>query len=156
MLSYPLLIKLWQEYELSQAQEEAKVKDVVVSREQKRQQLRKEQTKLVRVNITNHNPAKSKLTGEIFTVGNSILGYVRKFIPYNCDAAQSYHIPFILYNTLKKRKYTMRTTRMVDGKPVVSVKEANEFSFEVLPQLSETELKELARKQAMSKGVEVD
>src|SRR5690606_27817516 len=44
------------------SEEELKIK--------RRNEIRKEATKLIRVRITNHNPAKSRLPGEIFTVAN--------------------------------------------------------------------------------------
>lgn len=148
------LIQQWKDYEVKNKN------DVAMSLTEKRTKQRKEQLALVRVRITNHNPAKKNITGEIFTCGNSVLGAIKKFVPYNCEAAEAYHLPKIMYETLKERKFIQRGTKRVtiDGvkRTVPIMQEVKEFSFEVLPQLTETELKVLARKQAMAKGVEVD
>lgn len=146
------LVNAWQAYE----EEQLVRKPATSTLAQRRIIQRQEQLKLIRVRITNHNPSKRNISGEIATVANSVLGAVSKLIPYNCDAADSYHIPFILLNSLKARVFTARTSRTINGRVVVSQKEVPEFSFEVLEPLSETDLKVLARKQAMANGVEVD
>jgi len=60
---------------------------------------------LVRVQITNLNPAKREWPGEIISVGSSKLGTFKKYIPYNTDAP--YHIPRIMLDVMKERKYIM-------------------------------------------------
>src|SRR4249919_1879305 len=46
------------------------------------QRLYRDQMALVRCRITNLDPKKRDLPGEIFAVANRVLGTVRKFIPY--------------------------------------------------------------------------
>ncbi len=148
------LILQWKDYEAENKE------SGVLSISERRTKQRKEWLALIRVRITNHNPSKKNITGEIFTCGNSVLGAVKKFVPYNCEAAEAYHLPKIMYETLKGRKFIQRGTKRVtiDGvkQTVPTMQEVKEFSFEVLEPLTETELKVLARKQAMAKGVEVE
>lgn len=106
-----------------------------------------EASKLVRVNITCMNPAKKDWDGEIITAGNSVIGTFRKFVKFNTD--EGFHIPNIIYKMLKRRKfnvfYSERTKNNVTQR---KARLANEFAIEVLPQLTESELAELAKSQA--------
>lgn len=103
--------------------------------------------KLVRVNISCMNPAKKDFDGEIITVGNSLIGTVRKFVKFNTD--EGYHIPNIIYKMLKKRKFNVfYNERTKNGVTQRKNKLANEFSIEVLPPLTEKELAELRKAQA--------
>ena len=47
------------------------------------------------------NPAKKEWTGEIMTVGNRVIGSVKKFIPFNAD--DGWHVPYIMYEQLRER-----------------------------------------------------
>lgn len=150
------LINQWREYEAREVELTKSAKEDTGSLMERRQKMLNEQTRLLRVRITNHNPANAKRTGETFTVSNNLIGKVAKYVPYNCEAAEAYHLPFILLETLKQRTYTKRVTRQVNGKPQLTETDVPEFSFEVLPPLTDVELKELARKQAMALGKEVE
>jgi len=149
------LVKLWQNYEAAKLEEQAVEEAKPMTPMELRQKQIQEQLRLIRVRITNHNPAKKNITGEIFTTGNSVIGDVKRLVPFNCDAANEYHLPYIMLNALKSRRYTQRTTRTVQGKTIVTEKDVPEFSFDELPPLTEADLKELARKQAMANGSEV-
>lgn len=78
---------------------ETKSRDVYVSGE------RKKANELVRVSITCRNPAKGARRGEFFTVGNDVIGNIKAFIPYNCEAAEDVRIPRIFIDMLRNRKY---------------------------------------------------
>lgn len=121
---------------------------------QRRTRLRAEQLRLIRCRITNLNPQKRELHGEIFTTGNRILGAVRKYIPYGDDAAESYHVPFIIFNQLKNRKFLDIRTKRVGGQIKVSTRWSPEFSIEELPPLTPEELKDLATAQAASGSID--
>ena len=112
-----------------------------------RVRLRKEAMKLVRVNITCMNPFKREWESEIFTAGNTMVGTVRRCVPFNAD----WHIEQILLNMLKERKCQVFYTDKVDGRQVRRAKLINEFAIQELPALTPQELKELARRQAISK-----
>lgn len=120
---------------------------------QKRKRLKKEAEKLVRIRVTCMNPAKREWEGEIFTAGNSVVGSLKKYVPFNCD--EGWHVPYIIYQQIKNRKCQIFTTRRTkDGHTVREGKLINEFAVEVLPPLTKEELKELARRQAMAKAVD--
>ena len=107
--------------------------------------------RLVRCRITCMNPNKKNWTGEIVSVGSSRVGTFKKMIPLDSD--EPYHIPKIIFDHLKERKCAIRHTRKTpDGREHVDVKMVNEFSLDVLPPLTVTELEDLRKRQAMAKG----
>jgi hypothetical protein len=120
-----------------------------------REQLNLECLKLIRVRITNLDPKKKDLPGEIFTVGNEVIGTVTKYIPYGEVTDEGYHLPMIIYNNLKERKFLdIRTTKdRKTDKIRVEQRWAQEFAFEVLPQLTPEELERLRLAQAAAGGV---
>lgn len=119
-----------------------------------RREIQTEAMKLVRLRITNLNPSKKDLHGEIFTVANKYIGNVRKFIPYGEVTENGYHVPNCIYQQMKARKFLDVKTRMgKDGQIKVSTSWAQEFALEVLPQLSKEELKDLAMAQAAAGGL---
>jgi len=76
--------------------------EVVETEGQRRKRLKNEASKLVRIRVTCMNPAKREWSGEIFTVGNSMVGSFKKFIPFNAD--EGWHVPHIMYEALKARE----------------------------------------------------
>lgn len=119
-----------------------------------RQLLLDENMKLVRLRITNMDPKKKDLPGEIFTVANGYIGTIRKFIPYGEVTEGGYHVPYCIYKQLDKRKFlNIRTSRSRNGEIKVEHSWAKEFALEVLPQLTPAELKRLALEQAAANRV---
>lgn len=122
------------------------------SRIQMRNRLRKEASALVRVRITCMNPNKKEWKGEIFTVSNSVVGTFRKYVQFNTE--EGWHVPQIILNMLKARQFqTFYTIKNERGVAVRKGKLVPEFAVEVLPPLTEKELLELSRRQAMAGGV---
>ena len=120
---------------------------------QKRQRLRKQAAELVRIRVTCMNPAKREWEGEIITAGNSAVGTFKKYIPFNAD--EGWHVPRIIYNQLVEREcQVFVTTKDGRGNSVRRGKSIKEFAIEVLPQLTQEELDELARRQAMAKSID--
>jgi hypothetical protein len=121
-----------------------------------RRELRAEQLRLIRVRIQNLNPSKADLPGEIFTVANDFIGNITKFIPYGEATDEGYHIPFCIYNELKNRRFNhIRTGKdKKTGTPKVETSWQKEFALEVLPQLTPTELKQLATAQTAAGSVD--
>ncbi|WP_421991633.1 hypothetical protein [Roseococcus sp.] len=114
-----------------------------------REHLIKEEMRLVRLRITNLDPKKKELPGEIITVANEHLGTVRKYIPFGEVTDDGYHVPYCLYRMLEERKFLdIRTRRGSNGQPIVSQRWVREFSLEVLPPLTPEELRSLAASQA--------
>jgi hypothetical protein len=113
-----------------------------------RERLVQEQMKLIRVRITNLNPNKKELSGEIFTVANEYIGTVRKYVPFNEASDGGYHLPYCLYTMMKERKFLhIRVNKGADGREKVITRWAQEFAFEILPQLTDKELKKLGAAQ---------
>ena len=108
------------------------------------------QMRQVRVRITNMDPKKKDLPGEIWTVANEYLGTVRKFVPYGEQTDDGFHIPYCLYRLLDSKRFLHirdvkdRTTGIVRQDKVW----AKEFSLDVLPALTQGELDRLAAAQA--------
>lgn len=113
-----------------------------------RERLLRDEMKLVRCRITNLDPKKKDLPGEIFTVANEYLGTVRKYIPYGEASEEGWHIPHVLYTMLKEKKFlNIRINKGTNGQPQIKTNMSPEFSIEVLPQLNQKELDKLATAQ---------
>lgn len=124
-----------------------------------RSAVRQEALKLVRVRISNLNPGKNDLNGEIFTVANKYIGEVKKYIPYGEATDVGYHIPMCIYNLLKGKKFLqLRTVKSQKlGQPdQVKQRWLPEFALEVLDPLTPDELAQLAKTQAAKEGVSED
>lgn len=120
---------------------------------QKRRRLKDDAMALVRVRISCMNPAKKEWDGEILTTGNTLVGTVSKFIPFNAD--EGYHVPQILFNMLKERMCQV----FVEGKDAKGGKMRvpkliREFSLEVLDPLTRQELADLAARQAATRAID--
>jgi len=130
--------------ELSEREKEQKI----------RADMRDSELALVRLRITNLNPQKKDLHGEIFTVANKYVGIVKKYVPYGEATENGYHVPNIIYKQLKARKFLNIRTRpdRTTGNIAVEQTWAPEFALEVLPPLTDKELAELAKMQAAKAG----
>lgn len=131
---------------------------VPLTRGEIRAKQRKEQMRLVRVRIANMNPSKSDLGGEIFTVRTKYLGIVKKFVPYGEATDDGYHIPYIIYEQLKSRKFLQTKIKKSknSAQRIPQTRWVPEFSLEVLPDLTPEELKKLANQQAAAAGMADD
>lgn len=109
--------------------------------------IRKDLTRLVRVKITCFNPAKKEWKGEVFSFVNSVVGTVKKFVPYNCEAADTYHVPYCIYLMMKAKEFQAFSGKKVNGVEVKTPRQVREFALEVLPPLTQAELDALAKKQ---------
>ena len=115
-----------------------------------RKLMHREQMKLVRVRITNMDPKKKDLPGEIWTVANEYLGNVRKMIPYGEQTDDGFHIPYCLFRLLQSKRFLhIRTVKdRVTGLERQEKQWVKEFSLDVLPDLTKEELARLAAAQA--------
>lgn len=117
-----------------------------------RNELTRDETRLIRCRIACMNPAKGDLKGEIITVGNRYIGTIRKFVPFG-DAGESYHLPKIIVDDLKSREFNqVRTRRGPKGETIIEQRLVKEYSIVELEPLTPDELKELARQQAAAAG----
>lgn len=101
----------------------------------------REATKLIRVIVTNRNPMKQSWEGEIFSVSNDMGVNVKKYIPFNEE--NGYHVPQIILNMLNNKKCTVFVNKKIGKEKVKVGKQIKEYGIEILPPLSEEELKEL-------------
>jgi len=117
-------------------------------------QLTKEATKLVRVRITNMNPLKKNWPGEVISVGNRVVGQIKKFIPFK-DADEGYHVPQIILTAMQDRMFQQfYTVKHSNGQDIRRGKQAKEFAIEILEPLTLPELSALAIKQAQSHNID--
>jgi hypothetical protein len=135
--------------------EEAKKSEVaaVETEGQRMNRLKREASKLVRIRVTCMNPAKKEWEGEIFSVGNSVVGAFTKYVPFNAE--EGWHVPHMIYQMICDRQcqvfYTVSDSR---GNKTRRGKLIKEFSVEVMPQLTAEELHDLAQRQAMSNSID--
>ena len=117
-----------------------------------RAKVRAEATKLIRVRITCMNPAKKEWPGEVITASNKYVNE-KKFIPF-VNAEEGYHIPQIILNVLKARKFQQfYTEKLPNGDTTRKGKMVGEFAIEILPALTKEELAELAKVQAAAGNI---
>jgi hypothetical protein len=121
-----------------------------------REELTEQCMKLIRCRIQNLDPRKKDLPGEIFTIGNEIIGTVRKYVPYGEVTDGGYHLPWIIYQELDNRRFlNIRSIKdRRTGELRVETSWSKEFALEVLPQLTEDELKRLANAQAAAGSID--
>lgn len=114
---------------------------------------RKEANRLVRVVVHNMNPNKKDWPGEIITVSNSVVGTIKKYVPFNVE--NGYHIPQMILNLMKDRQYQKYTKKRIPGgqtKVVSSL--APEFNIQILDPLSSKQMQDLATKQALNHSID--
>ena len=121
---------------------------------EKRRRIFMNATRLIRVRVMCMDPNKKDWDGEIITTGNKIVGTIKKFVPFNIDTG--YHLPHMIYQQLLEKKCQIFVkSRAPDGKGMVSIpKLINAYAIEVLPPLTEKELKDLAQQQAMAHSID--
>ena len=114
---------------------------------------KREASELVRIRVTCMNPLKKEWDGEMFTCGNSLVGTIRKFVPFNAD--DGWHVPRIIYNMMVQRQcQVFKTEKASRGHKTLKGRLIKEFASEVLPQLTEAERLDLAQRQAMARSID--
>ena len=118
-----------------------------------------EATKLIRVRITVNNPSKQNREGEIISAGNTLIGFVSKFIPYQPAFYENgYHIPKIILDVMRDMKHARFPKKKgrlnVTLDDYSNVRMVPDFTIEELPPLTEEELKALAEYQQANRTVE--
>ena len=118
-----------------------------------KKRLRREAHRMIRVNVTNRNPAMKDYTGDNYCVSNSIIGDIKKFVQY--DTVEGYHVEHAIYEHLLEKEYQVFTeTTDAKGRPMVTCKNVKELSVMVLDQLTPDEMDELKIKQALNKSID--
>lgn len=120
-----------------------------------RQIAQEEQLALVRIRLTNMNPAKKDVPGAIYSISNKHIGIVRKYVPY-VGAEAGYHVPRCIYELLKRKEFQqvrkIRDKNAVGGERYENTN-VREFAIEVLPDLTQKELDDLALEQATTSRI---
>ena len=120
-----------------------------------RQKMYDEQMKLVRLRVTNLDPKKKDLPGEVFTVANEYLGTVRKFVPFGEVTDGGYHVPYVIYQMMKDREFlSIRTRKGRNGQLITDTQYVREFALEILDPLTKTELAQLATAQQAAGSID--
>jgi hypothetical protein len=109
---------------------------------------KQEALKLVRIRVACMNPVKANMKGDIFSVGNSEMGMIKKYVPFNAE--QGWHVPNLILQEMKNKKFVSHYTVKVGNKMVNKHKLIPEYSIEILDPLTPEELKDLANRQLMS------
>lgn len=125
-------------------------KKPVESEAQRRSKHLKEAGRLRRIRVTCMNPMKAEWEGEIFTAGNGVIGNFKKYVPFEVE----WHVPQIILDMMEQRKYQSfyTVTDPKTGQKGRKGKMSKEFAIQMLPDLTEEELKNLAQRQAMAQG----
>lgn len=152
-------IQAKQEGTTEQETEEVNALDpVATTPKQKKQTLRsmlqEREMALVRLRITNLDPKKKDLKGEILTVANEYIGNIRKMVPYGEATENGFHVPYCLYKMMKRRQFQQIRTFKKNGQIRVEHSMVREFALEVLPQLTAQEIRQLAASQSAAGGLE--
>lgn len=118
---------------------------------EKRRRIKRNAEELIRVRVTCMNPAKKDWHGEIFTVGNSAVGTIKKFVPFNAE--EGWHVPRMILEMMEQRVCQIFVNKKTKaGVTIKEGKQIREFNIEILHPLDEEDLQELARRQAMAAG----
>lgn len=104
--------------------------------------------RLVRIRIACMNPVKANMKGDIFSVGNSEIGMIKKYVPFNAE--QGWHVPNIILQELRNKQFVSHYDTKIGNKVVTKTKLIPEYSIEILDPLTAEELKDLANRQLMT------
>jgi len=143
---------------IKEANKQAKAKAVAANKREPtegelRAKMIKDATRLYRVMITCNHPNKKDWSGEIFTVSNSILPTVKKYVPFG--NANGWHVPKIILNMMKERQVQrFKRTKTKDGGEKVESYMIPEFSITFMDPLTPKELENLAKKQLAERSIQ--
>jgi hypothetical protein len=103
-----------------------------------RMALKREQLQLVRIRLSALNPHMKGLKGQVFSVSNSLVGTVKKYIPF--DSPNGWHVPKILVDSLDGKQFqTFREITTPTGKTIKRSVSAKAYSIQYLAPLSAEE-----------------
>ena len=105
---------------------------------------------LIRCTVIPRDPSKVSRKAEIITMSNDLIGDLRYKVPFNLET----HIPLAIYKVLADKRVNIYDDTLVSGnkqtgETMGGSKSIEAYSINVLPRLTEAELKSLARKQKL-------
>lgn len=114
----------------------------------RRQTKREDALKMVRIILTCMDPAKKSFDGEIFQVANSLVGTLKRYVPFGVE----WHVPQMMLNMINEKEY--QTFTEVKRGPVETSEGrlVKAYAVNILDPLTEEELKDLEQRQAMASG----
>jgi len=99
------------------------------------------------------NPDKKEWEGEVFTASNSIIPTQKKFVPFNAE--NGWHVPQIILNMIKERQcQVFKTVKGPRGEKIRKGVLVPEFSVEILDALTQNDLNDLAKTQAVANNLD--
>lgn len=133
----------------------SKIKDDTL----RRNVIRTQALRMVRVKITNLDPSDANVPGAIVTCYSKYTGKVTKYIPYDEEQhPNGYHIQKMILDDLKTRTFNLRkeikTAGSSFGVKQYKTTKVRKFAIEELPPLTKDELKNLAKQQAATGSID--
>lgn len=123
-----------------------------LSVEKLRAKLRREALKLIRIRVTDLDPKKKDLPGEILCAANEYIGTVKRYVPYN---GEPWHVEQVILDMMKDREFLSIKTVKTRGQEVtIEKKWVKEYAIEIMPPLTKEELAKLAAAQAAAGSVQ--
>lgn len=119
----------------------------------KRARLKREAQKLIRCRIHCNDPAKKDWPGEVISVSNSVVGTIKKYIPYNQD--EPYHVPQIILNAMRDKKCQVFVKKKdKHNNSITETKLISAYTVDILTPLTEEELKALGQAQLARNSID--
>jgi len=110
---------------------------------------KKEAAALTRIRVTCMDPNKREYDGDFFCAGNRIIGTYKVYVPFDVE----WHVPSVILKMIRRKQCQVFVSKRDErGRQIREGKSIKAFAVEVLPALTAQEMKELAQRQAMSKG----
>jgi len=105
---------------------------------------------LIRCTVIPRDPSKVNQKAEVITMSNDLIGDLRYKIPFNLET----HIPLAIYKILSNKKVNIFDDSLLSGnkqtgETMGGYKSIDAYSINILPKLTEAELKALAKKQRL-------
>jgi hypothetical protein len=108
---------------------------------------------LKRVRITCLDPNKKNWPGELISVGSAKLGTFKRYVPF--DTEEPWHIPKIIYDVLSERMCSVPVKKKDSrGHKTTAYKQIKAYSITIEEPMTQPEIDELARQQALAGGLE--
>lgn len=123
-------------------------KEAALTTRQRRNKKRKDLMALRRVMVTCLNKNKQENTSQIFTFSSGLTGTLKEAVPFDVP----WHIPTAIYNTIRDKNFqTFYTSKdPKSGGETRTGKLVKEFTVQLLDDLSEKEVADLVKAQAMA------
>ena len=136
--------------ELAKAASFSAEEDEQRRKNEERQKQIKEQTKLIRIRVVSMDSEDKEKDGEMFTAGNSVVGMHTRFVKFGVP----WHVENILYESIKGRMFNSFSTKKLNHNIITSKPRLiPKYSIELLPPLTEKEIKDLATAQAAANRI---